>query len=69
MSVGRIGSVSVPTLVLAGAADRLCGVPQHEELRDLVPGSRLEVLAGAGHLLPLERPAEVAAALGRWLRA
>ena len=61
--------VTVPTLVLAGSADRLCGVPQHEELHRLVPGSRLEVLAGAGHLLPLERPVEVAAALGSWWRA
>ena len=61
--------VAVPTLVLAGSADRLCPVARHEELHRLVPGSHLEVLDGAGHLLPLERPAEVAAALARWLRA
>ena len=61
-------AVAVPTLVLAGSADALCGVARHEEVHRLVAGSRLEVLDGAGHLLPLERPAEVAAALADWLR-
>lgn len=60
-------AVAVPTLVLAGDADALCPVARHEEMRDLVPGSTLTVLPETGHLSPLERPDEVAAALRGWL--
>jgi pimeloyl-ACP methyl ester carboxylesterase len=59
--------VQVPTLVLAGAEDRLCPVERHEEIAALVPGARLEVLGGVGHLLPLEAPDRVAGALGSFL--
>jgi pimeloyl-ACP methyl ester carboxylesterase len=63
-----LGAVRVPTLVLAGERDALCPVERHEEIRDRVPGARLEVLAGCGHLSPLEEPDAVATALGRWWR-
>jgi pimeloyl-ACP methyl ester carboxylesterase len=59
----------VPTLVLAGAADVLCPVDRHEEIAALVPGARLEVLDGVGHLVTVEAPARVAAALDGWLAA
>jgi pimeloyl-ACP methyl ester carboxylesterase len=61
--------VAVPTLVLAGGADVLCPVDRHEEIAALVPGARLEVLDGVGHLVTLEAPARVAAALEAWLAA
>jgi len=32
-----------------------------------IPGSRLEIIEACGHLSTLERPAEVSAALRRWL--
>ncbi len=59
--------VRVPTLVLAAAQDRLCPVTRHEEMHALVPGSRLVVLAGIGHLAPLEDPDGVGGALAGWL--
>jgi pimeloyl-ACP methyl ester carboxylesterase len=62
-----LADVRVPTLVLAGAQDRLCPPERHEEIAALVPGAGLEVLPGVGHLLPLEAPARVAEALGTWL--
>ncbi|TQM37510.1 alpha/beta fold hydrolase [Pseudonocardia cypriaca] len=61
-----LADVRVPTLVLAGAQDRLCPPDRHEEIAALVPGARLEVVAGVGHLMPLEAPARVAEALGTW---
>lgn len=60
-------AVAVPTLVLAGALDRLCPVDRHTEIAELVPGARLHVLPGAGHLLPVEAPDTVAALTGEWL--
>jgi pimeloyl-ACP methyl ester carboxylesterase len=62
-----LARVSVPTLVLAGGADRLCPVDRHEEIAALVPGAGLEVLEGVGHLLTLEAPARVRAHLTAWL--
>lgn len=61
-----LARVAVPTLVLAAAHDRLCPPERHEEIAALVPGARLVVLDGVGHLSPLEAPAAVAAALERW---
>ena len=56
-----------PALVLMGADDRLCPRDRHELMADLMPQARLEVIAGAGHLPPLEQPAATAAALRAWL--
>lgn len=56
-----------PALVLMGAEDRLCPRDRHELMHALMPQSRLEIVDGAGHLPPLERPLETLAALRRWL--
>ncbi len=58
---GRVGLLRTPALVLAGEKDPALG--PDAQRRHVVPhlaAHRLEVLSGAGHLLPLERPAEVA---------
>jgi pimeloyl-ACP methyl ester carboxylesterase len=56
-----------PALVLMGEDDRLCPRDRHDLMHALMPQSRLVIIAGAGHLPPLERPPETAAALARWL--
>lgn len=61
--------VRVPTLVLCGRHDRLCPVERHELMHGLIPGSRLVIVEGAGHLPTLERPDETNAALADWLAA
>ncbi len=61
--------LGVPVLVLAGADDALVPVAKPTELAALVPGARLVVLPGVGHLLPVEAPGPVAAAMIAWLRA
>lgn len=62
-----LSKVTVPTLILCGAEDRLCPVERHELMQDLVAGSTLTVIKGAGHLPTLEKPEETTAALLRWL--
>lgn len=58
---------AAPALVLCGAHDALCPPERHREMAALVPGARLEIVDGAGHLPTLERPDETTAALRRWL--
>lgn len=58
-----------PALVLMGEADRLCPLDRHALMHGLMPQSRLEIVAGAGHLPPLEQPETTAAHLRAWLEA
>lgn len=61
--------ISVPAAVIVGDADRITGVDGAEEIAAGIPDASLTVIAGAGHLVPLERPAETARAVVDWLRA
>lgn len=56
-----------PTLVLCGENDAITPPALSREIAGLVPGARLVELPGCGHLAPLERPAEVTAAMREWL--
>ncbi len=56
-----------PALILMGADDRLCPRDRHELMHALIPGSRLAVIEGAGHLPVLEQPEATNAELTRWL--
>jgi len=59
--------IRVPTLIMCGREDRLCPLSRHEFMRDLVPGSRLEIIEGAGHLPVLEQPQRTNEVISRWL--
>ena len=58
----------VPAAVLVGEKDRLTPPACAESIADALPGARLTVVPGAGHMLPLERPAEVSDALSDIVR-
>ena len=53
----------VPAAVLVGDRDRLTPPPCAESIAEALPGTELTVCPGAGHMLMLERPDEVSAAL------
>lgn len=53
----RARDIDVPTLVLCGGEDKVTPPELSEELARLIPGARLETIAGAGHLSNLERAA------------
>ena len=57
----------VPAIVICGAHDRASPVKRHEFMAELIPGARLRVIDAAGHLPPLEAPAETTAALRDWM--
>lgn len=59
-----LGSVTVPTLVVVGSEDVLTPVAEAQRIANAVPGARLVVVPGCGHLTPMEDPAAFAAAVG-----
>jgi pimeloyl-ACP methyl ester carboxylesterase len=71
--IGRIDSrphlaaIRCPTLVVAGPEDAIMPLEWLEELARGIPGARLEVVEGAGHMSSIEKPAEVARLLRHWL--
>jgi pimeloyl-ACP methyl ester carboxylesterase len=60
----RIGSIDAPILVIHGSADRMIPVANGELIASLIPGARLEIIDGAGHMFWWEQ-SERAAALIR----
>jgi proline iminopeptidase len=55
---GLLSGVQVPTLVVVGAYDFICGVRWARELADGIPGASLVTLEHSGHFGHLEEPAE-----------
>ena len=54
----RLGELHAPTLVVHGTADNVVDVRNAPLLAEGIPGARLELFDGVGHLLPWERPQE-----------
>lgn len=65
----RLPAVSAPTLVIWGDRDEDIVREQVDRLVKLVPTSRLEVVAGAGHYAFLDRPEVVLTLVTRFLQA
>lgn len=63
----RAAAVNVPTLILVGDEDGITPPPLSEELQRLIPGSKYEVIAGAGHLANAEQPQSFNAAIESFL--
>jgi 2-hydroxymuconate-semialdehyde hydrolase len=63
-----LGAVRAPTLLVWGERDAVYGLPAAERLRHAIPGAQLLTLPGAGHLLPVERPVELAEVMREFLR-
>ena len=59
----RLGAISAPTTIIAGAHDRVVPARATLRLSGQIPGARLEHSAVAGHLIPQRDPAVVAAAI------
>jgi pimeloyl-ACP methyl ester carboxylesterase len=54
-----LGSIRLPTAVVAGDHDLMTPVSHAEAMASAIPGASLEVLAGCGHMVMLERRREV----------
>lgn len=63
-SVPTLSRIQVPTLVMVGEHDQLTPPSEAKALQAGIPGSRLSIIPGAGHLPNLEAPAVVSQQLG-----
>ncbi|MGE3961196.1 MAG: alpha/beta fold hydrolase [Dehalococcoidia bacterium] len=57
-SRGDLAGIDVPTLVITSSADALISPDLSKQIADAIPGARLEMIEGAGHLSNLEAPEE-----------
>jgi pimeloyl-ACP methyl ester carboxylesterase len=64
---GAPWSIRQPTLVLTGDDDPIVPAANSRILARLIPGSRLEVVPGGGHLMLFDSPAEVGPRVGGFL--
>lgn len=64
----RAAAINVPTLVLVGDNDLVTPLDLSNELVDLIPDARMQVIQGAGHLGNVEKPAEFNAAVDEFIR-
>ncbi|MHC0430250.1 alpha/beta fold hydrolase [Streptomyces sp. O3] len=62
------GTLQLPVTVCWGAEDTWIPLSQGEKLAARIPGADLQVIAGAGHLVQEDAPAELAAALLAFLK-
>jgi pimeloyl-ACP methyl ester carboxylesterase len=61
--------ISAPTLVVASDLDRHCPPKAAGIIAAGIAGSRLEVIPGAGHPIPVEKPRELAGLINSFLAA
>jgi pimeloyl-ACP methyl ester carboxylesterase len=55
-STGDLAGIDVPTLVITADGDRLIPADATSPMAEQIPGARLEVLQGVGHLTNVEAP-------------
>jgi pimeloyl-ACP methyl ester carboxylesterase len=63
----RLGEISVPTLVICGKEDRLTPLKYSHFLVESIPDARMVTVDGAGHMVMLEKPVEVAQAVKEFM--
>ena len=61
--------INCPTVVVCGRDDAATPLFLSEEMAGAIKGSELIVVEQCGHLVTMEKPAEMSAILRRWLSA
>jgi pimeloyl-ACP methyl ester carboxylesterase len=56
--MSKVSQIEVPTLCIVGSQDAMTPPRYSEYLHRQIESSRLEIIEGAGHMLPMEKPQE-----------
>ena len=65
---GQLKGLKLPTLILCGSEDRITPIRHSKRLHQEISGSTLRVVEKGGHMLPLEAPGPVNAAIRDFIR-
>lgn len=65
---GYLDEIHLPTLVVCGSQDGMAPLRRSQFLVSRIGKAELRVMAGAGHMAPLEKPGESAGIVGEFLR-
>ncbi|NMC20423.1 MAG: alpha/beta fold hydrolase [Thermogutta sp.] len=68
-SSALLATVPCPALVIAGELDQLAPPSEMRTMADAIPDARFEIIAGAGHMTPMEKPQEFNRILGNFLHS
>ena len=68
-STATLATIDVPVLIVVGEEDVLTPVAESRAMHERIAGSRLEIVAGSGHLTPVERPSAFNHVLSEFLSA
>ena len=66
--MARLDELTLPTLIICGAEDKLTPVKYAQYLHSRLPSSTLQVIPDAGHYVMREQPEAVNAAIAAWMR-
>jgi pimeloyl-ACP methyl ester carboxylesterase len=64
----NLPSIPVPTLIVVGERDAITPVPIAQSMQKQIRRAQLAVITGAGHMAPMEQPAQVNQAISRFLQ-
>jgi pimeloyl-ACP methyl ester carboxylesterase len=65
----RLPSIRVPTLCIAGGVDKSSPPPIVQAIAAAIPGARYALIAGAPHMLFIERPEETTRLIREFLQS
>jgi pimeloyl-ACP methyl ester carboxylesterase len=65
----EVDKIRLPALMVCGREDRLTPVKYSEYLKGKIPGSKMEIVEGAGHTVMLEAPEALSKVILTFLRS
>ncbi len=68
-STDLLRGIDFPTLVVAGREDQLIPLESSRSMAEQIPDSHFTVIAGAGHLAPMEQPIATSRVVGEFLES
>jgi pimeloyl-ACP methyl ester carboxylesterase len=66
-ATGLLPDIRCPCLVIVGKFDAISTLEEMRNIAAKIPGAKLVTIAGAGHLTPVEQPAQTTAAIESFL--
>ncbi len=65
----RLADLNTPVQIIVGAEDKMTPPKLNQQLQSLIKNAKLETIPDAGHMVMLEKPAEVAKSINSFLTA